>query len=215
MVKVVPSMLSVDFSRVKEWLPQLEEAGADMFQWDIMDNKYVPNFGNNVEDIEFLRPQTSVFFDCHLMVQKPLKMLGQLNEFGADSATFHVETVKDPLKAIKEIRSNGLGVGIAVNNGIGVEKIFPFLVHCDIALVMSVEAGFGGQKFIENSLEKVRVLRKKIDEEKLDCAIQIDGGINLETGKKAVKAGVDILVAGSFIFKHESPKGAILSLKRL
>ncbi|MEK6941512.1 MAG: ribulose-phosphate 3-epimerase [archaeon] len=215
MVKVAPSLLSADFSKIGEWLPVLEAAKTDMLQWDIMDNKYVPNFGNKIEDIKLLRPKTKLFFDCHLMVQKPLEYLKQLKEFGADSATFHVETVKDPLLAIKKIREHGLGAGIAVNNGVPVEKIFPFLGKVDIALVMSVQAGFGGQGFIPSSLEKVRALRKKIGKKGLSCEIQVDGGIDLKTGKMAVEAGADILVAGSFVFRHKSPKEAVLALKRL
>lgn len=215
MAKVAPSLLSADFKKIKSWLPELENAKTDMVQFDIMDNKYVPNFGNKIEDIKLLRPKTKLFFDCHLMIQKPLDLLKTLKEFGADSATFHVETAKNPLAAIKAIRAAGLGAGIAVNNGVPVEKILPYVGKVDIALVMSVQAGFGGQKFIPASLEKVRVLRKKIDSEKLACEIQIDGGIGLETGKMAVDAGADILVAGSFVFSHKSPKEAILALKKL
>lgn len=215
LVKVAPSLLSADFSKIGKWLPQLEAAKADMVQWDIMDNIYVPNLGNKLSDIKLLRPKTKIFFDCHLMAQKPLGYLKQLKDSGADSATFHVETLKDPLLAIKKIREAGLGAGIAVNNGVPVEKIFPFLGKVDIALVMSVQAGFGGQSFISSSLEKVKSLRKKIGKEGLSCEIQIDGGIDLKTGKLAVDAGADILVAGSFVFRHKSPKEAILALKKL
>ena len=215
MAKVAPSLLSADFSKLNQWLPFLEEAEVDMVQWDIMDNKYVPNFGNKLEDIGFFRKKTKLFFDCHLMVQKPLDYLKQLQDFSADSVTFHVETVKEPKNAIKQIRDFGFGVGISANNKIPVKKILPFIGEVNIALVMSVQAGFGGQGFIFESLEKVKALRKLIDKERHNCEVQIDGGINLETGKLAVDAGVDILVAGSFIFKSKSPKEAILALKSL
>ncbi|MBI2597941.1 MAG: ribulose-phosphate 3-epimerase [Candidatus Diapherotrites archaeon] len=212
---VAPSLLFADFNRTKHWLPQLEEAGADMLQWDIMDNRYVPNTGNKIKDIKFLRPKTRIFFDCHLMVLKPQKYFKKLQDFGADSITFHVETTKDPKNTIKKICDLGMGTGIALNNDLDVKKIFPFLPFVDIALVMSVQAGFGSQEFIPSSLEKVKILRKKINKEKLCCKIQIDGGINLQTGAKAVNAGADILVAGSFVFKHKNPKEAVLALKKL
>lgn len=216
MVKVAPSVLSADFTKIDTWLAEFGKAKADMIQWDIMDNRFVPNTGVDTKWIPVVRKKTKIFFDCHLMVQKPQTHFGKLKKMGADSLTFHAEAAKDPAKIIREIRRLGLGAGIAINAGTPAEKIIPFLYNVDIALVMSVNAGFGGQKFLQESLEKIKKIRKQIDKEKLPCLVQIDGGINLETGKKAVDAGADILVAGSFVFKYEKGiKQAILDLKRL
>lgn len=215
MTKVGVSVLSADFKKAKEWLSEIEKGKPDMIQWDIMDNKYVPNTGVDLKNISLLRKKTNLFFDCHLMVEKPQEYFSVLKNFGVDSLTFHVETAKYPESTIKKIRDLGLGVGIAVNNKIPVEEIIPFLGKTDIALVMTVEAGFGGQAFLSSALDKVRVLRKEIDEQGFDCEIQVDGGINLETGKKCVEAGADILVAGSFIFRQKSISKAIQDLKGL
>lgn len=215
MAKVGLSVLSADFNKINEWLPLVEKGKLDMIQWDIMDNKYVPNTGVELKNIPLVRKKTKLFFDIHLMVEKPHEYFSTLKNSGADSLTFHVETEKYPESAIKKIRDLGLGVGIAVNNKIGVEKIIPFLPYVDIALVMTVEAGFGGQSFISSALDKVKVLRKEIDEKGYDCEIQVDGGINLETGKKCVEAGADILIAGSFVFKQDYIPKAIRALKKL
>ncbi|MBI4044922.1 MAG: ribulose-phosphate 3-epimerase [Candidatus Diapherotrites archaeon] len=215
MAKVGVSILSADFKKANEWLSEIEKGKPDMVQWDIMDGKYVPNRGVDLENIPLLRKKTKLFFDCHLMVEKPREYFHVLKNSGADSATFHVETVKEPDRVIEKIRSLGLGAGIAANNMIPVEKIIPFLGKVDIALVMTVEAGFGGQAFLPSTLEKVHVLRKLIDEQRFDCEIQVDGGIDLETGRKCVEAGADILIAGSFIFRQESISEAIKKLKSL
>ena len=215
MAKVGVSVLSADFSKVKEWLPQLEKAKPEMIQWDVMDNKYVPNSGVPIEEIKKLRPKTKLFFDVHLMVQQPEKYFNQLKGYGADSLTFHVETSNNPKKTIKEIRGLGLGAGIAVNNKISAEKISPFLSKVDLALVMTVEAGFGGQNFIEKNLSKVKLLREAIDKEGLNCEIQVDGGINAETGKKSVEAGADILIAGSYVIKSGDIPKRVQTLKNL
>ena len=150
------------------------------------------------------------------MVEKPQKYFEELYKNDVESITFHVEAVTDPLKTIKEIRDFGLGAGIAINAKTGPAKIIPFLHKVDIALVMSVDAGLGGQKFLSSALEKIKKINKEIKKEDMLCEIQVDGGINLETGKKAIAAGADILVAGSFVFKHEKGvKEAVLGLKKL
>ncbi len=215
MVKVAPSVLSADFSKIDEWLPAFESAKADMIQWDIMDNRFVPNTGVDMKWIPVLREKTRLFFDCHLMVEKPETYFEALNDYGADSITFHVEASKKPLETIQKIRDLGLGAGIAINAKTKPEKIIPFLHKVDLALVMSVNAGVGGQKFIPGALQKVKKLDKEIKKEDMLCEIQVDGGINLETGKKAVAAGAEILVAGSFVFKYGSITDAITKLKRL
>ncbi|HZX20538.1 MAG TPA: ribulose-phosphate 3-epimerase [archaeon] len=213
MAIVAASVLDADFSKWKEWLPKLEEAKVDRIQWDLMDNKYVPNKGIDAKWIPELRKKTKIFFETHHMVEKPEKYVTEFSEMGSQLFIFHVETTKEPQKLIEQIKENGMKVGIAVNNKTPIEKIFPYLNKVDIALVMTVEAGFGGQSFIEQNLEKVKVLRKKIDKEGLDCLIEVDGGVNTKTAPKCVEAGVDILVSGGGIFKH--PKGIAEAVKEL
>ncbi|MDD5163893.1 MAG: ribulose-phosphate 3-epimerase [Candidatus ainarchaeum sp.] len=215
MAEIAPSVLNADFSRAGEWLPQLEKAGAEWIHWDIMDNKFVPNSGVEMKWIPELRKKTGILFDCHLMVEKPETYFKKLGEFGADLITFHVEAAKKPEETIRQIRKSGLKVGIAINNETAAEKIFPFLGMADIALVMGVQAGFGGQSFNPKALEKIALLKKKSEKEKLGCKIQVDGGINLETGKQCTMAGADVLVAGSFVFKSKNMEETILELKRL
>ncbi|MAG18423.1 MAG: ribulose-phosphate 3-epimerase [Candidatus Diapherotrites archaeon] len=213
MVKIAASVLNADFSKWQEWLPKLEEAKVDRIQWDIMDNKYVPNNGVDKKWLAELRNHTKIFFESHHMVKKPEEQVTEFAEMGSNMFIFHIETTSEPLKLIEKIEEHGMKVGIAVNNQTPVEKIFPYLDKVDLALVMTVEAGFGGQSFVEKNLEKVKALRKKIDSEKLDCKIEVDGGIDAKTGALCVASGVDVLVSGSGIFKH--PKGIAEAVKEL
>jgi len=215
MAKVAVSILSADFRKADEWLPKLEEGQPDMIQWDIMDNKFVPNEGVDEKHIFQLREKTNLFFDAHLMVENPEERFERYEEWGVQNITFHVEAAKRPDYTITLLHQLGLGTGVALNAETPVEKIIPFLPKIDIALVMTVNAGMGGQQFIEENLEKVRVLRKEIDKMGIGTEIQVDGGINPETGKKALEAGADILVAGSYIMKTDDIVQAIKSLKEL
>jgi len=213
MVKVAASVLNADFTVWKKWLPQLEEAQVDRIQWDIMDSKYVKNYGVSSHFLDELRPHTKLFFESHLMVLKPEEYLKEFADFGTQLLIFHVETTEKPVELIKQIEDLGMKPGIAINNRTKVESILPFLDKVDLALVMSVEAGFGGQKFNPEALEKISILRKKIDEESLKCDVEVDGGINFDTGKQCVETGVDVLVSGSGLFKH--PKGIVEAVKEL
>jgi ribulose-phosphate 3-epimerase len=215
MPQIAPSVLNADFSRIEEWLPQFEKAKADAVHWDIMDNEFVPNTGVKWSWILELRPKTRLPFDCHLMVKEPELYIGKMVGMGADSITIHAEATENPKKILELIHGEGLKAGIAINAQTPAEKIVHLLNEADLALVMSVHAGFGGQSFLPEALEKIALLKKNIEREKLDCKIQVDGGINLETGKKAVAVGTDILVAGSFVFKYKSVLDAIQELKRL
>ena len=215
MAKVAVSILSADFNKVEEWLPKLEEAEVDMIQWDIMDSKFVPDTGIDEKYIMQLREKTNLFFDAHLMVENPEERFERYEEWGVQNITFHIEAAKRPDYTITLLHQLGLGTGIAINSQTPAEKIIPFLPKIDIALVMTVEAGMGGQQFIEQNLEKVKLLRAEIDKMGVGCEIQVDGGINPETGKKAIEAGADILVAGSYIMKSPDIVQAIKSLKEL
>ncbi|MCR4335179.1 MAG: ribulose-phosphate 3-epimerase [archaeon] len=213
MVKIAASVLNADFSKWQEWLPELEKAKVDRIQWDVMDNKYVPNKGVDKKWLAELRNKTKIFFESHHMVLNPEKQVSEFAKMGSNMFIFHTETTKEPLKLIEQIEKHEMKVGIAVNNKTPAEKIFPYLNKIDLALVMTVEAGFGGQSFVEKNLEKVHALREKIDSEKLDCEIEVDGGIDAKTGALCVDAGVDVLVSGSGIFKH--PKGIVEAIKEL
>ncbi len=213
MNEISASVLNADFSKRAKWLPELEKARVDRLHWDFMDNKYVPNTGIDSVLMQEMRPKTKIFFESHLMVFRPETHLKKLAESGSQLAIFHVETVEKPRSAINRIHSLGMEAGICVNNKTPADKILPYLGKVELALVMSVEAGFGGQKFNHAALEKISVLRKKIDAEGFPCLIEVDGGIDAETGAKCVKAGADILAAGTFIFGH--PKGIAEAAREL
>lgn len=213
MPKIAASVLNADLSKWKEWLPQLEKARADRIQFDIMDNKFVPNTGVPRNFVGELRPHTKIFFESHLMVNRPEDYVKKFSGMGSGMLIFHAEATEKPKQMIRIIKDSGTQAGIAVNNKTPVEKIFPYLAEADLALVMGVDAGFGGQKFNPEALLKISAIRKKIDAEGLLCEIEADGGINLETGKKCMKAGADVLVVGTFIFKH--PKGIPQAIREL
>ncbi len=214
MVKVAASVLDADFQKWREWLPKLSK--ADRIQFDIMDKKFVPNKGLDKKRISELRPKTKLFFESHLMVEKPEQHIEEFAGLGNQLLIFHIEATDKPLAIIEQIEEHGMKAGIAINNQTEAKTIFPYLDKVDLALVMSVQAGFGGQKFNSLALDKIHALRKKIDSGELDCEIEVDGGINLETAGQCVEAGVDVLVAGTGIFRN--PKGiekAIEELKKL
>lgn len=211
--KIAASVLNADFSNWKKWLPELEAANADRIQWDIMDGKFVANTGVDKKYISMLKPRTKIFFESHLMVQKPEEYVEEFSENGTKLLIFHIEATKEPLRLIERIEDFGMKVGMAINSKTPAEKLFPFLDKLDLGLVMGVDAGFGGQKFQENALQKISLLRGKIDSDMLDCKIEVDGGINPLTGKQCVEAGCDILVAGSFIFRH--PEGIARAISEL
>ncbi|MBI4210253.1 MAG: ribulose-phosphate 3-epimerase [Candidatus Diapherotrites archaeon] len=213
MPKIAASVLNADFSKWKQWLPELESAKVDRIQFDIMDGKYVHNAGVDKKHIRTLRPETKLLFESHLMVRNPEAYVREFAEIGNTLLIFHVETTKAPLRLIETIVDHGMKAGIAINNKNPAKEILPYLGHADLALVMSVEAGLGGQEFNPKALEKISAIRKKIDADGALCEIEVDGGINAGTAKKCVQAGANILVAGTFLFRH--PKGVKAAVKEL
>ena len=201
-IKISPSILSADFSKLGSEIQNLEKAEADLIHIDVMDGHFVPNITIGPEVIKKLRKYTSLPFDVHLMISPVHDFIKNFADAGADIITIHPEATTDLISTIKKIKSYNKKAGISLNPETSVDKVLSVLNIIDLVLVMSVNPGFGGQKFIENTLDKVRLLRKEIDEKKLKVQIEIDGGINFESSKRAKKAGVDILVSGTTIFKE-------------
>ena len=199
-VKISPSILSADFSKLGEEILKLEKAGADLIHIDVMDGHFVPNITLGPEVIKDLRKHTSLPFDVHLMISPVHQYIKNFAEAGADIITIHPEATDNLLKTINEIKKFGKKVGISLNPETSIKKLTSVMNSIDLILIMSVNPGFGGQKFIKETLEKVKLLRKEIDQKKLPIEIEIDGGINFEYSKLAIQAGVDILVSGNTIF---------------
>ena len=201
-IKISPSILSADFSKLGSEIQNLEKAKADLIHIDVMDGHFVPNITIGPEVINKLRKYTSLPFDVHLMISPVHDFIKNFAEAGADIITIHPEATNDLVSSIQKIKSFNKKAGVSLNPKTSVKKVLPVLKLIDLVLVMSVNPGFGGQKFIKDTLEKVKILRKEIDTKKLKTQIEIDGGINFENAIMAKKAGVDILVSGTTIFKE-------------
>ena len=201
-IKISPSILSADFSKLGSEIQNLEKANADLIHIDVMDGHFVPNITIGPEVISKLRKHTSLPFDVHLMIAPVDNFIKNFAEAGADIITIHPEATNDLENSIKKIKSYNKKVGVSLNPKTSIDKVLPVINLIDLVLVMSVNPGFGGQKFMEETLEKVKMLREKINSKKLKTQIEIDGGINFENAKIAIKAGVDILVSGTTIFKE-------------
>ena len=201
-IKISPSILSADFSQLGNEIKKLEQAGADLIHVDVMDGHFVPNITIGPEVINKLRKYTSLPFDVHLMISPVHNFIKNFADAGADIITIHPEATNDLISSIKKIKSYNKKAGVSLNPETSVEKVLSIISSIDLVLVMSVNPGFSGQKFMEETVEKVKILREEIDSKKLKTQIEIDGGINFENAKIAVKAGVDILVSGTTIFQE-------------
>jgi ribulose-phosphate 3-epimerase len=210
-VKLAPSILSADFARLGAEVDRVAPE-ADLLHVDVMDGHFVPNLTIGPPVVEALREHTGLFLDCHLMVDNPQVLLADFAEAGADRCIVHVE-LGDPLPLFAELRERNVGAGVVLNPETPVERVLPYLDDVDLVLVMSVHPGWGGQQFIADVLDKVRVLRTAIDDRQLDVEIEIDGGINLDTAPLAARAGVDILVAGSAVFRAPDPLAAARDIR--
>ncbi len=201
-IKISPSILSADFSKLGSEIKNLENAGADLIHIDVMDGHFVPNITIGPEVVSKLRKYTSLPFDVHLMISPVDNFIRQFAEAGANIITIHPEATKDLPNSINKIKSYNKKAGVSLNPKTPIDEVVPILNEIDLVLIMSVNPGFGGQKFIKSTLEKVKELRKIIDSKKLKTQIEIDGGINFENAKMAKEAGVEILVSGTTIFKE-------------
>ena len=201
-IKISPSILSADFSKLGEEIISLEKAGADYIHIDVMDGHFVPNITIGPEVIKRLRPVTKLTFDVHLMIAPVDPFIKDFADAGADIITFHPEATEDISKTIKLIKNHGKKVGVSLKPLSPISLIEDYLNEIDLILIMSVNPGFGGQKFMPEVLDKMKSLRKIVDQKKLKVDIEIDGGINFDNSKKAKDFGANILVSGSTVFKE-------------
>jgi len=215
MAIVAPSFLSANFLNLEADCKMINESEADWFHLDVMDGRFVPNITFGPMIIEFIRKASTRFFDVHLMIVEPEKYVEDFKKAGANMLTVHEECCVHLHRNIQQIKSLGMQAGVALNPHTPVESLKEVLDDIDMVLIMSVNPGFGGQKFIPNTLNKIRTLRRMIDERGLATKIEIDGGVTLENAPDIIKAGADVLVAGNTVFKSKDPKDTIAQLKKI
>ena len=205
--KFAPSLLAADFSCLTDQV-RLVEQYADSLHIDLMDAHFVPTLGIGPQVVESLRPVTNVFFHCHLMIENPQNQFEQLAKGGANLITVHVEAVEDPPAVVAALGELGVQAGLAVNPETPAEAVFPFLDELSDVIVMTVNPGWGGQAFLPEGLPKVEAIRTEIDRRGLACDVEVDGGINEETGRRCVEAGATVISAGSSVFRTPDPAAA-------
>ena len=200
MKKILPSILSADFANLERDIKELESIGVDIFHIDVMDGNFVPNISFGFPIIESIRPKTDKVFDCHLMIANPENYVEQFCKVGCDMVSFHIEATNHADRVIQVIKNNGKKAGIVLNPQTSIDSIKYLLPKLDYVLIMTVNPGFGGQKFIPEMLEKIEELAKLREEKNYNFLIEVDGGINIETSKACRDKGADLLVCGSFLF---------------
>jgi ribulose-phosphate 3-epimerase len=212
---IAPSLLSSDFLNLESECRMLNESEADWFHLDVMDGQFVPNISFGIPVIEKIRKATTKICDVHLMILTPEDLTEAFKKAGADVLTVHIEACTHLHRNIQQIKSLGMMAGVAINPHTPVSSLVDVLHEIDLVCVMSVNPGFGGQKFIQHTLEKTRQLRKMIDERGLQVLIEIDGGVTIENAPEIIGAGADVLVAGNTVFGSADPKKTISILKGL
>lgn len=213
MVKIAPSILSADFSRLGEEINSIRD--AEYLHFDVMDGIFVPNISIGIPVLESVRKCTDMILDVHLMITKPVRYVANFIDAGADFVVVHAEadTPDNIAEALKIIKRRGKKAGLSIKPKTPADIVLPYLDSLDLILVMTVEPGFGGQKFMEDQLSKIRYLRQVIDKRGLNCEIEVDGGINRDTAKLCVEAGANVLVAGSFVFNAPNRSEIIKDLR--
>ena len=213
MIYIAPSLLAADYSNLAADIKRVEEAGAQYLHLDIMDGAFVPKISFGPELISGIRKCTDMIFDVHLMIKRPERYIDRFVKAGADIITVHYEACENPMSVIHLIHSYEMKAGIAVSPKTPVEHLFPLINHIDMALIMTVEPGFGGQSLIPETLEKVSTLRRYASERGINLDIEVDGGINAENVGLLTSAGANVIVAGSAIFKSKKPRAVIRQMK--
>jgi len=209
-IKIGPSILAADFSKLTEEIKVIEQAGVDFIHCDVMDGHFVPNITFGPLVIKALRKSTNLTLDVHLMIENPDEYIKVFKQAGSDIITVHIEALKEPRSVIQQIKNLGLKAGISINPPTPIDKIEPILDIVDMVLIMTVNPGFGGQKFISSCIPKIKKLRQNFSGD-----IEVDGGINNETAMTSIRAGANIIVAGTYLFKSKNVKEAVQKLKNL
>ena len=212
MIQIAPSILSADFLNLEKDV-DLVNKYADILHFDVMDGVFVPNISFGFPVIEAVARKAEKPMDVHLMIVNPEKYVDRFAQAGASMISFHLNAAEDPGALLRHIRSLGVKAGLVINPDLPVESLFPYLKYCDFVMLMSVFAGFGGQKFIEATFERVRQVKAEIDRRGLDCHIQVDGGVSAANAQQLIECGADILVAGSAVFKAEDPAAVIAAMR--
>lgn len=212
MVQIAPSMLSADFLNLRKDVEMVNEC-ADIFHLDIMDGTFVPNLSYGFPVVEAIASIATKPMDVHLMIVNPENYVERFAKTGAAMISFHLNATKDPDSVLAKIRENGVKAGLVINPDIDVKQLFPHLKNCDFVLLMSVFAGFGGQKFIEETYSRIRELKAEIERQGLNIPIEVDGGVSSANSAALIAAGAEILVAGSAVFKAEDPAQVISEMR--